>query len=236
VAAHLTEEEQIEAVKRWWNENGKITVAVILAAALGWFGWNNWQDRQEQLAEQASMQYAELMAVVGGNQALTEKDQATAKLLAGEIVASQADTLYGNFAGFQLAKLAVNTGDLAEAEAQLRSTINQAVNPGIAKLANLRLARVLSAGGDHEAALALLNAGDNGAFSAAYAETRGDIYVVQNQLDLARTAYEQAVASLTPEERSRGGLIQLKLDNARVAGQDSPAADEAPMPATEGDA
>ncbi len=238
MAAHLTEEEQIEAVKRWWNENGKITVAVILAAALGWFGWNNWQDRQEQLAEQASMQYAELMAVVGGNQTLTDKQQATAKLLASEIVESQAGTLYGNFAAFHLAKLAVSAGDLAEAEAQLRNAINQAANSGIAKLANLRLARVLSAGGDHEGALALLsasNTGDNGAFSAAYAEARGDIYVVQNQLDLARTAYEQALASLTPQARSRGGLLQLKLDNATVAGEETaPATDEAP--ATEGDA
>ena len=240
MAAHLTEEEQIEAVKRWWKENGKVMVAVILAGIIGWFAWSNWQDRQGQIAEQTSMQYAELMAVLDGTQDanLTDKEKATARTIAEEIVASHGDSLYGNFAALHMAKLALDSGDPAEAESQLRAVINQAANSGIAKLANLRLARVLSSGGDHEGALALLNGEVAGAYSAAYAEARGDIYVAQNQLDLAQTAYEEALASLTQQEAGRSGLVQLKLNNTRTVGdqenQDAP--NQPAAPSTEGEA
>ncbi len=238
MAAHLTEEEQIEAVKRWWKENGKMTVAVILAAIIGWFGWNSWQDRQQELAEQASSQYAELVAVATSapGASLTDEQQATAKLLAEEIIEKQSGSLYANFAALLLGKLAMEDGNLDEAEAHLRQVVGEAANPSMAKLANLRLARVLSAAGDHNAALALLADREDG-FRAAYAEARGDIHVAQNQLDLARTAYEQALASLAPQD-GRSGLVQLKLDNTRIAGAETSASDSpAPVDAqTEGDA
>ena len=36
---YRTEEEQVEALKKWWEENGRSTVvAVIVALGLG-FGW-----------------------------------------------------------------------------------------------------------------------------------------------------------------------------------------------------
>ena len=41
-----TEEEQVEAIKRWWQENGKSTVlgvAIAMAAVFGWRGWNDYQ-------------------------------------------------------------------------------------------------------------------------------------------------------------------------------------------------
>lgn len=234
MSAHLTEEEQIEALKRWWQSNGKIVVAVILAGIIGWFGWNLWQDRQQTLAESASSKYSELMATINTapGTSLTDEQTATARQRAGEIIAAQPDSLYGNLAALILAQLAVDSGDLAQAETQLKAVIGHAANAGMAKLAKLRLARVLSAQGDYEAALALVSGSIDAAFEAAYAETRGDIYMAQDQLALAQTAYQQALAALPPQQASRRSLLQLKLDNTRVAGN---ATAEEPMSATEGD-
>ena len=39
MADHITEEEQIEALKRWWDENGKQVVLAIVLTVGGYFGW-----------------------------------------------------------------------------------------------------------------------------------------------------------------------------------------------------
>ena len=44
MADHITEEEQIEALKRWWDENGKQVVLAIVLTVGGYFGWQAWTD------------------------------------------------------------------------------------------------------------------------------------------------------------------------------------------------
>ena len=44
---YRTEEEQIEALKRWWSENGKSIVIGIALAGASVFGWRAWQDQQQ---------------------------------------------------------------------------------------------------------------------------------------------------------------------------------------------
>ncbi len=52
--AYRTEEEQVEALKAWWDENGRsIVVAIVIALAAG-FGWQGWKSQQEGQAEAAS--------------------------------------------------------------------------------------------------------------------------------------------------------------------------------------
>mgnify|MGYP000070699675 CR=1 FL=1 len=45
-----TEEEQIEAIKRWWKEKGLSTVFQVLVIAALYFGWQGWQKQQQQLS------------------------------------------------------------------------------------------------------------------------------------------------------------------------------------------
>lgn len=235
MAAHLTEEEQIAALKRWWESNGKLVVVAILVAVVGWFGWSTWQDRQARMAQEASRQYTELMTAVDAAQGeMSEEQRSTAKLIAAEISEGYSDTLYGDLATLTLAKLAVNAGELDEAESQLRSLADSAANESMGNLARLRLARVLTAKGDTEQALEILNTGVDQAYQAAYSEARGDIYLAQEQFALAQTAYEEALASLGPQS-GRSGILQLKLNNTRVAGNET-ASEETAAPATEGDA
>lgn len=240
MAAHLTEEEQLEALKRWWQDNGKVVVTAILLLVVGWFGWSSWQDRQERLAQEASEKYSELMAAVSAapGENLSEEERATAKLIASEIIESRPKSLYGNFAALMMARLAVDSGDLTAAAEHLRHARANAANSGIAHVADLRLARLLAAQGNYEEALTLINSSTDEAFQAAYAEARGDIHLAQDQLDLAQTAYEQALATLPPRQTSRSGILRLKLDNTKVAegAGAAPAAPAEPADAAEGDA
>ena len=47
MADHLSEEEQIEAFKRWWAENGLQTLLSIVLVVGGYFGWQGWQQHQQ---------------------------------------------------------------------------------------------------------------------------------------------------------------------------------------------
>ena len=42
-----TEEEQVEALRRWWDENGRSTIAAIVIALAAGFGWQAWQKHDQ---------------------------------------------------------------------------------------------------------------------------------------------------------------------------------------------
>ena len=43
MADYLTEEEQVEAFKNWWAENGLRLLAVGVLIIGGYFGWQGWE-------------------------------------------------------------------------------------------------------------------------------------------------------------------------------------------------
>ena len=44
MADHLQEEEQIDAIKQWWQENKVSVVGAIVLTLGGSFGWSQYQD------------------------------------------------------------------------------------------------------------------------------------------------------------------------------------------------
>ncbi|EAQ99487.1 YfgM family protein [Congregibacter litoralis] len=189
--SYRTEEEQVEALKRWWKENGRSTmVGVVLALGLG-FGWQAWQKNQETAAQNASNLYQQML------QALSAEETGTiGRQIATELKDSHRGTVYAQFAALHLARLAVNDGQPQVAEQELRWTLAMAdEGDDVHQVAQLRLARVLAAQEKEEEALALL-AGANTDFIASYAIARGDILLAQGREADALAAYESAAAAL----------------------------------------
>jgi predicted negative regulator of RcsB-dependent stress response len=60
VADHLSEEEQIEKLKRWWAEQGRGVIAAIVLLVGGWGGWSYYQSSVEEAALVASSEYQQL--------------------------------------------------------------------------------------------------------------------------------------------------------------------------------
>ena len=58
---YSTEEEQLEALRRWWNENGRSTLTAVLFAVAAGFGWQAWKANEVQQHEQASDVYQTLV-------------------------------------------------------------------------------------------------------------------------------------------------------------------------------
>ena len=208
-----TEEEQVEAIKRWWKENGLSLVAGAAIAVAGVVGWNAWQGYQENQATAASMRYQQLVNLTGGTEIANPGE---GRALAAEIVDEHGKTLYADLARLLDARLAVAEGDLAGARASLEALIDQAQADYVAGLARLRLARLQVADEDAEGALATLEGGVPEALAAQRAAVRGDaLHALGREADAA-AAWQEALALAEANDQPLYG-VQLKLDNLGLA-------------------
>lgn len=205
-----SEEEQLDAVKRWWKENGISLIAGAVLAAAGVFGWNAWQNYQQGQAEAASMRYQQLANMTAGGE-LDEEQLANARELASEINAEHDGTLYAELALLLDARLAVQQGNLEGARTALENVADSS-RRYVQSLAWLRLARVELADGNAEQALALLDKPISDALAAQRANVRGDAFAAQGDTDAARDAWETAVEVSQNQDQSLYG-VQFKLDD-----------------------
>jgi predicted negative regulator of RcsB-dependent stress response len=209
---YQSEDEQVEALKKWWRENGKLTLVSIVIAVVGVFGWQGWQKQQQQSLDAASAIYQNLLSVAeasGGE--LTVEQQATAKHLANTLKTDFSGTTYALFAGLYQAKFAVEADDLATAEKELQWVLDNKPSAEIALQAQLRLARVLYAQQKYDQALAKLDSGES-ALSAGFEELRGDILLAQGNKDLAANAYQKALLL----NMSSGSAVQNPILNMKI--------------------
>lgn len=206
-----TEEEQVEALKRWWKENGISLIAGVAIAAAGVVGWNAWQNYQENQASAASARYQHLINLIAGTQ-LDDASIAEARELVVEITDNHGKTLYADLARLIDARLAVAQEISAEARAALEAVIDASSRDYIKGLARLRLARLQVADGDAEAALATLEAGVPEALAAQRAEVRGDAYHALGRDSDAGEAWREALDLAEARGQPLYG-VQLKLDN-----------------------
>jgi len=200
-----TEEQQVEELKRWWKQNGKIVLigAVVgISVVLGGRGYMN--HIQAQRVE-ASVRYDQM------TQAMNSQ-QAEAALSEGEqIVADYPDTVYAAMASLDLARLRVEKGELSIAQNRLQWVIDHATQPDIVHTARLRLARVLLADGKYDIALGKLTGVDMDGYTALYQELLGDIYLAKQQPDKARAAYQAALNAMDSGDDRQ--TVQMKLDD-----------------------
>jgi predicted negative regulator of RcsB-dependent stress response len=193
VEAYRSEEEQVEALKSWWKENGRSTmIGVVLALGLG-FGWQAWQKNQQAAADNASNLYQQMLQSIAAEEELGE---GPGRQMAEQLKDQYRGSRYAQFAALHLARLDVNAGKLAQAEAELRWVLGMAgAGDYIHQLAQLRLARVMASQDKASEALAMLE-GASSDFAASYAMARGDILLTQGKEAEALVAYESAVAAL----------------------------------------
>ncbi len=207
-----TEEEQVQALKAWWDENGKsllLGIAVALAAVLGWKGW---QDQQDAQAENASILYQNMLdAVVGAiGPQQDEAKLATATHISTQLKTDYEDSAYANYAALIMARVAVDQNQLDEAIAQLDWVIAHQPTESIYILAHLRKARILAAQDKVDEALTLINAAPVGGYKATIEELKGDLYLKKGDQAKARMAYEAASKESVASNRP---LLEMKLND-----------------------
>lgn len=230
MSVHLSEEEQLEILKRWWKDYGKSVIAVAVIATAGYFAFNAWQDHKRQKAEEASAIYEQLLVLVDSDatKPLSESDRNKAASLAEELKTGNSQSLYAYTAAFFMAKLAVEQEKLDAAASELNWVLSAKPDAATSQVARLRLARVLAAQKSFDQALAQLEQQPAAAFASEYDEVRGDVLKQQGNMDAARTAYQQALAATNPQQQERYMLLQMKIDDLKPADTESSPAQSAP--------
>jgi predicted negative regulator of RcsB-dependent stress response len=209
VINYETDEEKVEALKKWWKENGTSVVAGIVIGLGAIFGWRAWNDYRGSIRQQASAAFEQLL--VSADKGEIQSALAQSKLLTEEYTS----TTYATFAALVRARVELQAGNMAGAQAALEQAIARSPDPGITRIAALRLARVLIAEGDLEAASSLVaEHDDGGSFAGAFAAVRGNIAEAQGRTAEARAAYDKAIAAGAPSSDQ----LRLKLENLPPAG------------------
>lgn len=207
VSVYDSEEEQVEALKKWWSENGKSIIGGIVLGLSGVFGWQAWTQHQDQTAANASLRYEKMgQAIVAGNSESVLKQ--------GEkIIADWPESSYAVLAAMDMAKIKFYQGDADGAKSQYEWVISKTSDQSIKQLARLRMTRILLSDNDLDGAEAVISKADKDNFAGEFAVLRGDIARARNNHEAARTAYTDALSG----EVGNRQLIQMKLDGLAAA-------------------
>ncbi|MGA7802508.1 MAG: tetratricopeptide repeat protein [Gammaproteobacteria bacterium] len=205
---YATDEEKVEAIRKWWTENGTTLITGVLLGLALLFGAKAWFAYQHKQSDQASNVYVQVMDALASN-------NSQAAMEAGEVLTTKySSSAYAVLATMALAKFKLEQGQNKAAQAELQWALQHADQHGVKQIVRLRLARVMVAEKDYAGAAGMLDEmKEPGTFKAEYEEVRGDLAMARNKPDEARKAYEQALAALPPDAPERG-LFQAKRDDA----------------------
>ncbi|MBU2898362.1 YfgM family protein [Vibrio hepatarius] len=196
-----TEEQQVEAIKDWWKENGKSVILGAVVGLGGLFGWRYYQDSVIADQESASESYTKAV------QQLAESGADGEAALQGFIDTNN-DSQYAVLAALQLAKVQVEAGEFDEALAQLEWAKTATEDQALVSVISVRLARLKSEQGDFDDALTELSAINDESWAGRVAELKGDILLRKGDSEGAYTAYVEA-----QQAKDASQALKMKLDD-----------------------
>jgi predicted negative regulator of RcsB-dependent stress response len=208
---HASEKEQIEALKKWWKDNGSSIITGLLLGVSILLGGKAWFSYQETQALSASNIYAQMMAASDRNEAEMVRQRAS------ELITNYTGSPYAPLASLLLAKLAVQDNELAAAQAQLQWAVDHAASAEVKHTARMRLVRVMTDQQQYEAADQLLSGVmDPGAYRYLYTELEGDLAMAQNKLEQAARSYKEALDQM-PAQAPNQAFLTAKYENVMGA-------------------
>lgn len=199
-----TEEQQIEAIKKWWKDNSTMVVTGISIGVASIFGWQYYQTESVKHAEQASVLYEQVL-INSSNPEKINDQLATVNQLEAEFN----DTPYASLSALIIAKQQLSAGQIEKAQQQYRWVIENTKQDELKYLAKIRLSRLLLAAGQFDEALALLNESYPQSFQVMVLELKGDVLSTQGNKTEAKTAYVKAMSLSKGSNR----WLQLKVDD-----------------------
>ena len=201
----LEEQEKLDDLKAWWEQNSKYVSAAVVVVALVVIGVQGWRWYQRTQAEQASVLYQAV------SQAAKANDVSKAKEPASQIVDRFARTAYAPRAALLYAKMLYDSGDKAGARAQLQWVVDHASGDELKAIARFRLAQAMLDEKQYDDALKTLDVKTDDAFAGLFADLKGDILAAAGKNAEAKSAYETALAKIDPKSPYRA-FVQVKFD------------------------
>lgn len=136
MSRYETEEEQVEAFKKWWNKNGTQLLTAILVVVVAVGGWRYWSNSQYVASANASATF-EMLQAYDQNNNFGEVATKALKLMADE-----PKSPYASGAALMHAQYSYKKGEVDQALNDLSWVLEHAEDKSIKVVALTRLARI----------------------------------------------------------------------------------------------
>lgn len=194
MSVYMTEEEQLEAIKKWWNRHSNVITIVMSIVLILVCGWKYWTWHENQIDTQASATYERLMFAV------SNQDSKAAQSFANDLTRDYGKTIYAEVALLGLAKISATEENYDAALVNLLKVANGSKIAALRQVARLRMGRIYKTQKAYDKALDVLATVDDAAYIALVNELKGDVFAAKGQYQEAMTAYKEAMT----EVRSKG--------------------------------
>jgi predicted negative regulator of RcsB-dependent stress response len=200
----LQEQEQLDALKAFWNKHGNLITWALVLALAAFAAWNGWNWYQREQGQKAGALYDEL------ERAAQAGDAAKAARVFADLKERHPGTAFAQQAGLLAAKVQFDKGDAEAARASLTWVAEKGVEPEVRTIAALRLAALQAEAKQYDQALKTLESAKAEGFEALVADRRGDVLMAMGKKPEARAAYASAWAAMNERVDYRR-LIEAKL-------------------------
>lgn len=201
MSVYMTEEEQLESIKKWWNRYGTmiticVSIVMILIAGFRYYQWH-----QDKMKQQASVIYERMMVE------FSNKNNKSVRAYAGELVKDYPHSVYADAAHLTLAKIYVGKNKLQKAQSELQLVAAGSNMPALKQIAKIRIARLLADKRSYSDALKELSSLEDKTYLPVINELKGDIYGAMHQYQNAIESYKLAM-----DEVKNNGMSNLFLE------------------------
>lgn len=188
---YVSDREQIESIKKWWNDSGKhIVLAVVIGLALG-LAWKYWHRILIRRSENASIIYQSVL------QADQQNNFSTAQGGITMLMTHYTSTPYASLGALVFAKEAVSQNHLSLALTKIQWAIEHSRESRIKEIAQIYAARILLSQGKTQDALSQLKIVNDKQFQPVVNWVKGDIYSKEGNIQQATMHYDEAKKSFS---------------------------------------
>ena len=181
---YLTDEEQVDRLKKLWKDYGITVVVALLVGIGGTVAWDYFKAYQSNQAQAASNLYTSYLEAAGLGEPTTP--------FLEELESSFGDSAYFAFTLLRQAKSEIDNENFEAARESLSKAVDVARGSPIGDLVALRKAKVEFELGEYEAVLLTLQEIETAGYRWQALMLKGDVHFQNNELDAAREAYQSA--------------------------------------------
>ncbi|MBP2167886.1 putative negative regulator of RcsB-dependent stress response [Erwinia toletana] len=200
---YSNDNEQVDALRRFFANNGKALVVGVVLGVGALVGWRYWSTHQDGNAKVTSAAYQQVTTALDASKPAT--------LEAASKFASENNNTYGALASLDLAKQFVDKNELDKAAAQLQTGLKATQDANLQAVLNLRLARIQLQQKKADDALKTLDSVKGDGWVAIIADIRGEALLSKGDMQGARDAWSKGIASdASPALKE---MMQMKMNN-----------------------
>ncbi|WP_298624416.1 tetratricopeptide repeat protein [uncultured Legionella sp.] len=219
MSVYMTEEEQLEVIKKWWKRNGNIVTVVISVILLCVAGYRYMHWSQDKSTLQASAVYEQMML------AFSNQDIKSVRSYANELIKKHDHSVYSDVAHMTLAKIYVSKNKLDKAQSELKFVAEKSDMNALKQIAKIRIARLMAAEKSYNDALKELSSVVDATYLPVINELKGDIYGATGKYQDAINSYRLAIDEV--KTNGMGNLfLEMKTNELAIKSQSMTADDK----------